>query len=151
MVTEDQTEIVKFLDSPSAHGGAEVERVETHASVVFLAGSRALKLKRAVRYGYLDFSDRRSSQGHVRGGTAVSIGERRRACICASSLSRANRTGPLALGGSGTPVDWLLEMARFDQEQLFDRLAERGALDRDLMQRLASAIAQFHQISRDPT
>ena len=56
MVTEDQSEVVAFLQSPAAHGGAPVERVDTHASVVFLSGDRALKLKRAVRYDYLDFS-----------------------------------------------------------------------------------------------
>ena len=56
MITEDQTEVVTFLASPSTHDGAAVERIETHASVVFLAGTRAWKLKRAVRYDYLDFS-----------------------------------------------------------------------------------------------
>ncbi len=144
MVTEDQTEIVTFLDSPSAHGGAEVERVETHASVVFLAGSRALKLKRAVRYGYLDFStaDRRKAMCEAE----LRINRRAAPSLYLRVIPvTREQDGTLALGGSGTPVDWLLEMARFDQEQLFDRLAERGALDRDLMQRLASAIAQFHQ------
>ena len=38
----------------SVHG--EVERIETHASVVFLAGPRAYKIKRAVKYPFLDFS-----------------------------------------------------------------------------------------------
>ena len=56
MVIEDQSEVVAFLESPAAHGGAPVERVDTHASIVFLSGDRALKLKRAVRYDYLDFS-----------------------------------------------------------------------------------------------
>jgi aminoglycoside phosphotransferase family enzyme len=57
MLDGDQTEIVEFLSSPATHGGAQVERIETHSAVVFLAGSRALKLKRSVRYDYLDFSD----------------------------------------------------------------------------------------------
>ena len=56
MQTEDQSAIVEFLSQPSTHGGAAVERAETHASVVFLAGQRAYKLKRAVRFDYLDFS-----------------------------------------------------------------------------------------------
>jgi aminoglycoside phosphotransferase family enzyme len=47
MVIEDQTEVVTFLASPSTHGGAPVERIETHASLMFLAGLRAWKLKRA--------------------------------------------------------------------------------------------------------
>jgi aminoglycoside phosphotransferase family enzyme len=50
MITEDQSEVVAFLASPSTYQGAAVERIETHASIVFLAGMRALKLKRAVRY-----------------------------------------------------------------------------------------------------
>jgi len=33
-----------------------VERSETHGAVVFLAGDRAYKLKRAVKYPYLDYS-----------------------------------------------------------------------------------------------
>ena len=56
MITEDQSEVVAFLGSPAAHRGAAVERVETHAAIVFLAGDGAWKLKRAGRYDYLDFS-----------------------------------------------------------------------------------------------
>lgn len=140
----DQRDVVAFLASPSTHGGVPVERVETHASIVFLAGSRAWKLKRAVRYDYLDFS----------------TPERRRA-MCDAEFAINRRAAPtlylgvvpvtlgtggkLALGGSGEPVDWVLEMARFDQAGLFDRLAERQALDLALMPRLASAIADFHR------
>ena len=56
MITEDQTPVIDFLAAPSTHGGATVERIDTHASIVFLAGARAYKLKRAVRFDYLDFS-----------------------------------------------------------------------------------------------
>ena len=49
MQIEDQSAVVEFLSQPSTHGGAVVERAETHASMVFLAGQRAYKLKRAVR------------------------------------------------------------------------------------------------------
>ena len=56
MITEDQTAVIDFLAAPSTHGGAAVERIDTHASIVFLAGTRAYKLKRAVRFDYLDFS-----------------------------------------------------------------------------------------------
>lgn len=143
MITEDQAEVVAFLSSFSTHG-APVERIETHASIVFLAGQRAWKLKRAVRYDYLDFStverrkamcdaevriNRRTAPGLYRGVVPVT----------------RQPDGSLALGGSGTPVDWLVEMDRFDQEGLFDRLAARGTLNLDLMRPLATAIARFHQ------
>ena len=144
MITQDQTEIVEFLASPRAHDGAAVERIETHASIVFLAGTNAWKLKRAVRYDYLDFS----------------TADRRRA-MCEAELRINRRTAPdlyrrvvavtrepdgsLALGGQGVAVDWVLEMARFDQDGLFDRLAAKGTLDLGLMRPLSSAIARFHQ------
>ncbi|MEO8070566.1 MAG: AAA family ATPase [Acidobacteriota bacterium] len=143
MITEDQSEVLAFLASPSTHGGAPVERLETHASVVFLAGPRAWKLKRAVRYDYLDFSS----------------AERRKA-MCEAELRANRRTAPalycrvlavtrepdgsLALGGTGRPIEWLIEMVRFDQEALLDRRAARGALDVGLMGPLAAAIARFH-------
>jgi aminoglycoside phosphotransferase family enzyme len=144
LITEDQTEVVEFLASPSTHAGAKVERIETHASLVFLAAMRALKLKRAVQYDYLDFS----------------TAERRRA-MCVAEVRVNRRTAPglyrgvvavtrepdgsLTLGGQGVPIDWVIEMTRFDQEGLFDRLAGRGQLALELMSPLATAIARFHQ------
>ena len=50
MITEDQTATIEFLAAPATHGGESVERIDTHASIVFLAGWRAWKLKRAVKY-----------------------------------------------------------------------------------------------------
>ena len=144
MITEDQGDVIEFLSSPAAHAGASVERIESHASVVFLAGQRALKLKRAVKYDYLDFS---------------TADRRRQACLAEVEVNR--RTAPgiyrgvvsvtrqadgaLALNGSGRPVDWLVEMERFDQAQLFDRLAMQGTLALELMRPLADTIAAFHE------
>ena len=144
MITEDQSEIVTFLASPSTHGGAAVERIETHASIVVLAGTRAWKLKRAVRYDYLDFStvDRRRAMCEAE----VRINRRTAPALYRGVVAVTRQPdGSLALGGSGTPVDWLIEMVRFDQDGLFDRLAARGALDLALMWPLATAIAQFHE------
>jgi aminoglycoside phosphotransferase family enzyme/predicted kinase len=144
MVTEDQSEVVAFLESPAAHAGARVERIDTHASIVFLSGDRALKLKRAVRYDYLDFStaDRRramcDAELRVNRRTAPSLYHR------VVAVTR-EPDGSLALGGAGTPVDWVLEMARFGQDGLLDRLAERGELTFDVMKALAAGIARFHQ------
>ena len=57
-VQDAQDEIIAFLRRPDSYGLAEsvVETVETHISIVFLAGECAYKLKRAVKYPYLDFS-----------------------------------------------------------------------------------------------
>ena len=53
-----QDEVIAFLSVGESYGlpGARVERIETHISIVFLVGDRAYKLKRAVRFSYLDYS-----------------------------------------------------------------------------------------------
>ncbi|HET9949280.1 MAG TPA: AAA family ATPase [Longimicrobiales bacterium] len=143
MITEDQSEVVAFLESPSTHGGAEVERVDTHSAVVFLAGSLAYKLKRAVRYDYLDFStaDRRREMCEAE----VRL-NRRTAPALYQGVVPVTRgaAGALALGGEGTPVDWLVVMNRFRQEALFDRLAAERRMELELMPPLAEAIAALH-------
>src|SRR5882724_2392321 len=57
-MNDAQRDVIVFLRDPSSHSphAGPVETIETHASVVFLAGNRAYKLKRAVKYPYLDFS-----------------------------------------------------------------------------------------------
>jgi uncharacterized protein len=140
-----QAETIAFLGRSEAYGelGTPVERLQTHISLVFLVGMRAFKLKRAVTFSYLDFSTpalrRRYCEAELRLGRAM-----------APQLYRAvhavtrESSGRLALDGAGPPVDWLVEMRRFDQETLFERLAKRGALTPALMRELADVIAAFH-------
>jgi aminoglycoside phosphotransferase family enzyme/predicted kinase len=146
MIVEDQAETLAFLQDPASYAGsaAAVERIDTHVSAVFLAGSFAYKLKRAVRFDYLDFS------------TAE-----RRAEACAAELALNRRTAPalyvdlwsirrgtsghLQFGGKGALVDSVVVMRRFDQDCLLDRLAARDALSPGLMRELADRIAGFHR------
>ena len=51
-----QDAVFAFLSDPATHHGLAVRRIDTHAAVVFLVGERALKVKRAVRFPFLDFS-----------------------------------------------------------------------------------------------
>jgi aminoglycoside phosphotransferase family enzyme len=45
-----------FSDARKANGVDDVQRLETHGNLVFLAGADAYKVKRAVRFAYMDFS-----------------------------------------------------------------------------------------------
>jgi aminoglycoside phosphotransferase family enzyme/predicted kinase len=143
--SDDQREVIAFLSTPEAYRSAlPIERIDTHISVVWLVGDRAYKLKRAVHFDYANFSTielrRAACEGEVRlnrrTAPALYLGVR--------PVTRESH-GRLALGGGGTPVDWVVEMVRFDQQTLFDRLAERHALDAGHMEGLADAIARLHQ------
>lgn len=138
----DQREVVAFLSDPASHSGAAVEQVDTHISRIFLAGDRAWKLKRALRTNYLDFS---------------TLDRRERACRRELEVNRAagdiyvgvtpvvRRDSGFWLGGSGQPVEWLVEMRRFDRGQELDRLCESGALTLSVIEALADEVAALHR------
>jgi hypothetical protein len=143
---EQQEEAIAFLGDPRTHGGQAVERIDTHAALVFLAGDRALKLKRAVRYPYLDYST--VEKRHAACVAELAINRRTAPALYRGVVGiRRRDDGLLRLedgDGAADAVDWLVSMARFPDESLFDRMAERQALTSDLMRRLAERIAAFH-------
>jgi uncharacterized protein len=143
MITEDQSAVIEFLATPATHGGVPVERIDTHSAVVFLAGPRAWKLKRAVRFDYLDFSTRELRRALSEAEVDLN---RRTAAALYRGVAPVTREadGSLAINGSGAPIDWLVEMNRFPQEALLDRLAASGRLDLGLMGELARVVARFH-------
>ncbi len=132
-----------FLGSAASHGGAAVTRIDTHAAAVFLAGERALKIKRAVRFPFLDYS---------------TLAKRKSACEAEIAINRAFAPeiyrrvvaitrapdGRLAVGGDGEAVEWAVEMRRFDETQTLDHLADRGQIDAALADALGRAVAKAH-------
>ena len=139
-----QEEVFAFLTDPVTHPG--VRRIDTHAASVFLEGARALKIKRAVRYPYLDYS---------------TLAKRKAACEEEITVNRPfapqiyhrvvpitqNADGSLSIDGSGPPVEFAIEMTRFDERQTIDHLAEAGEPDRDLVEAIADAIAASHAVA----
>ncbi len=125
--------------------GPGVERIETHISTLLLHGGVADKLRKPLTLPFLDFA---------------SAAARRRDCEEELRLNR--RTAPQlylevrpVLGSPEAPrigepdegegaIDWLLRMRRFDNEQLLDRLAARGALGDADIDALAHRAADFH-------
>ncbi len=142
-VVESQEPVFALLADPATHGGAAVKRVDTHAAVLFLAGERVFKVKRAVRFPFLDFS---------------TLDKRKAACEAEIEVNRPYAPdiyrgvvavtraadGRLALGGAGAPVEWAVEMRRFDETQTLDHLAGQGRIDAALADALGCAVAAAH-------
>jgi aminoglycoside phosphotransferase family enzyme/predicted kinase len=146
MQVENQDAIIALLADPRTHGAGvrDVERVDTHISALFLAGDRVYKLKRAVRFPYLDFST--AARRRAACEAEVALNRRTAPMLYLGTVAvTRERSGALALDGTGEPVEWLVVMRRFDQDTLFDRMAERGLLTAPLMEALAEAIARFHK------
>jgi len=145
MIKEDQSAQVVLLSDPEIFGDGtdQVARVTTHASEVFIGKTRVFKLKRAVEYPFLDYSDRDKRLQYSEAEVALN---RRTAPKLYRGVKPITRdaSGRLQFDQPGEVVDWVIEMARFDEATLFDRLAEQGKLDRHLMEHLADKIATFH-------
>ncbi len=143
-----QEKAFALLGDPATHGGKAVRRIDTHAASVFLAGARAYKVKRAVKFPFLDYS---------------SLARRKAACDAEMEVNRHyapgiylrtvsithDADGRLTIDGSGEPVEWVVEMRRFDERATLDHLADdhlagRDKIDARLADDLARIVEQAH-------
>ncbi len=131
-----QAEVAAFLAGITGQGV-----VETHISAVFLGRDEVLKLKKAVDFGFLDFS-RLEERGRL---TAYEHALNAPAAPGLYLGPVAVTRGPdatLALGGSGTVVDWVLRMKRLPKDAFLDA---HPPLDGPGLDALADAVVALHQ------
>lgn len=140
-----QDEIIAFLSNGASYGlpGAEVERVETHGCIVFLVGDRAYKLKRPVVFSSLDYSTIDRREAACRAELELNRRTAPELYLGVHALRRKG-DGELGFDGDGVVIDWVVAMRRFDQADLFNRLADSRALTPERINALAEEIAQFH-------
>lgn len=146
--TGTQQEVIGFLSTGHAYGNdnAEIRRIETHCSVIFLTRDRAFKLKQAVKFSYLDYTDIAAREKFTRAELNLN---RRTAPEIYLAIRKVLRRddGSLELAredARGEALDWILEMRRFGDDDLLASLADAHQLTPALMQDLADAIQRFH-------
>ncbi len=141
----DQNETIEFLKRSESYGlDGTVELIETHISLVFLIANRAFKLKRAVKFPYADFSTPalrlaccvKEVELNSKTAPELYLGVRR--------ITRG-ANGKLCFDGTNETIDAVVEMRRFSQEHLFDKMAGAGQLTLTLMDTTALEIAKFHR------
>ncbi|OGX40561.1 MAG: hypothetical protein A3C53_08920 [Omnitrophica WOR_2 bacterium RIFCSPHIGHO2_02_FULL_68_15] len=135
--------IVRFLSSPRSypHPAGIISRRETHVSHVFLAGPFAYKLKKPVKFPFLD---------------ASTLARRKRFCELELSLNRrlapdvyltmvpiAETEEGLRLGATGRIVEWVVKMRRLPEERMLDRLVAGRRIGARDMVRIADRLMPF--------
>jgi uncharacterized protein len=116
---------------------------ETHMSDVFLAGDQVYKLKKPVRFPYLDFSTlaRREAACHAE----LHLNRRLAPGIYREVIPLVRSDHGFAIGGDGAVVDWLVVMKRLDEEQMLDRVISEGRLQSWQLDRLAAVLIEFYR------
>ena len=142
-ISSSQEAVFAFLADPSTHHGHPVERIDTHISCVFLAGDRAWKVKKDVILPFLDFTT--PEKRHDACQQEVKL-NRRTAPDLYLGVSPITRDpqGYLAINGTGTPVEWVIEMQRFPQDSLLSAVATCEGLSYPLLLDVAESVARFH-------
>lgn len=141
----DRSELAGALADPAAypHRPERVELIETHVSLVFLAGDLAYKVKKSVDLGFLDFTTpelrRVACESEVHVNAALAPGVYRRVV----PITR-ERDGSLRVDGAGEPVEAAVEMVRLPAAGMLDARLDAGAVDNELIGSLATLLAAFH-------
>jgi len=119
-------------------------------SWVFLAGERVFKLKKPVRYPYLDFSTLEARERYCREETRLN---RRLAPGIYQGVVplTCSSTGVMALGGEGEIVDWLVEMQRLPADCMLDVRLKEGRVGQEEVGRLAQVLANFYRHAEHPS
>jgi aminoglycoside phosphotransferase family enzyme/predicted kinase len=124
-----------------------IQLIQTHISYVFLTGDYAYKVKKAVNFGFLNYSTLDLREHFCR--QELSMNKRGAAEIYLEVLPISQTDEKFELGGSGTVVEYTLKMCQFPQDNLLINLFHQGKLTEEMVEDLGRLVAQFH--SKCPT
>jgi aminoglycoside phosphotransferase family enzyme/predicted kinase len=139
----DQSATIAFLTAAlEREAGAHVSNKQTHVSLLFLAGERVFKLKRAVRFPYLDFSTPQLREKACRAELALNSRAAPKLYLGVRRITR--EPDGLAFDGDGELVDCIVAMRRFAESNLLDVMARENRLKPEHIEALAETLARFH-------
>ena len=138
---------VVFLSRPDAYPvpPAAVVVRETHMSWVFLAGDEVYKLKKPVRFPYLDFSTIERREQACR--AELRLNRRLAPDIYLGVLPLTDSGRGLAISGDGAPVDWLVCMKRLDERFMLERLISDWRVEVSRLDRLVDVLSHFYRVA----
>jgi len=137
---------VAVLSAPDAypHAPERVDVEETHMAWVFLAGDRVYKMKKPVRYAFLDFSTAAARAHFV--AEEIRLNRRLAPTVYLGAVALTlEADGTLRFAGAGRAVEWLVEMRRLPGERMLDRMVAAGAIDSQQIERLAARLIAFYR------
>jgi uncharacterized protein len=140
--TFDQARVFAYL----AGRHPDVRRIDTHAASVFLEGERALKVKRAVKFPFLDYSTLENRKAACEEEIKVNRPFAPQIYRRVVPITQTD-DGSLEIDGRGKPIEYAVEMSRFDERRTIDHLAEAGPLDPALVDGIAEAVAASHEVA----
>ncbi|MGB4600499.1 MAG: AAA family ATPase [Trichlorobacter sp.] len=120
-----------------------VHHLQTHISHLFLTDGFVYKLKKAVDFGFLDFTtlEKRRHFCHEE----LRLNRRFSPDIYLDVVElRDDGTGGLCFGGDGAVLEYAVKMRRLPEERMMGRLLDDGQVSGDDIEAIARVVARFH-------
>ena len=150
MLIEDQSAVIAALQKHKTYGSKDKTVLVRHSniSIVFLNADKAYKLKRGVKYAYVDYSTLEKRKEACKREMILCERTAPGLCIGVEAVLQ-DRKGRFYIASvcedkEASVVDYVLVMNRFDEAMIFENMAEKGLLDRFEMMDLAEKIADLH-------
>src|SRR5262245_27197326 len=141
----DLPQLIEAMSSPAAYPypveGVEVR--QTHISVVFLAGAFVYKIKKPVRFDFLDFSTLERRRHFCE--EEVRLNRRLAPDVYLGVVPVVTAGSVVKVEGNGEVVEWAVKMERLPESATFRDKVRRGELPAELVEALARRIAAFHR------
>ena len=140
----DQARLVEALtrSAASSRGPAATKLLETHISYVLLTGAHAYKIKKAVDFGFLDFTTLAARRFFC--DEELRLNRRLAPALYLAVVPIAGSIDAPAIGGDGPALEYAVKMREFPQDALASVLLERGELGAADIDALAARVAGFH-------
>lgn len=137
--------VVELLKQPSAYPDrpGRVSLIETHISWVFVTDRFVYKLKKPVRFDFLDFSTPEARQRACRAEYTLNGRMARGVYLAVVPITLDARRG-LTLNGDGGIVDWVVKMQRLPADRMLDKLLLARQLSDAEAERLANWLANYY-------
>ena len=138
--------IVAALSEPAAYPEPtkSVEKIETHISWVFLTDRFAYKVKKPVRFDFLDFSTPERRHEACREEMRLNKRLAEEVYLGVVPITR-DAAGRVQVAGQGQPLDWAVKMCRLPADRAVDRLIATGRLADGDVDRIAERLTRFYR------
>ncbi len=143
-MTNNLLKLITQMQQPSfyPHAVENIELIQTHASLVFLTGDYAYKVKKSVNYGFLDYSTLDKRKHFIE--TEFKLNQKIAPELYLEVIPISKLDTQLVLNSSKNIVEYALKMRQFPQENLFSNLLKADKLSGDRFIELGKIVAQFH-------
>jgi hypothetical protein len=143
--TSEQEDLVQALLRPETypHQPGRVTHLQTHISHVFLTGGLVYKIKKPVRYDFLDFSTLAQRGYYCR--EEVRLNRRLTRDLYQGVARITEQNGKLKLNGRGRVVEYAVVMREMPQESMMNRLLAAGRVGGDEIKGLVRILVPFYR------